>query len=301
MKELSQFVTQNIWVNKLIWSIILLVLLMLVMRLVNQALHNVITDTNRFYKVRKILYYIASAFYIICMLFVWLEVAGTFTTYIGLLSAGIAVALKDVFSNIVAWLFIMLRRPFTVGDRISINGQSGDVIDVRLFQFSLIQVSTSGKGEQSTGCIVDIPNHYVFIYPVINSVKGFQYIWNEIEIELTLESNWQKAKTLFETIVNKHTLHFTEEAEQEVRQAARKYMIYYNKFTPIIYTDVSRTGIVLTMRYLCAPKDKRQTRNDIWEDVLRLTEEHWDIDLAYPTSRVVNNYKMVNPNEEVKV
>lgn len=300
MKEIWQYITHNIWVNKLIWSLVLLVLLIVVTRLINRALHNVITDTNRFYTVRKSVYYVATAFYIICMLFVWLEVAGAFTTYIGLLSAGIAVALKDVFSNIVAWLFIVLRRPFSVGDRITINGQSGDVIDVRLFQFSLIQVSGVGDGEQSTGCIVDIPNHYVFVYPVVNAVKGFQYIWNEIDIELTLESNWQKAKSLFEEIVNKHALHFAEEAEQEVKQATRKYLIYYNKYTPIVYTDVSRHGIVLTMRYLCAPKDKRQTRNDIWEDVLRISEEHWDIDLAYPTSRVVNNYKMTNPNEEVR-
>lgn len=288
MNRFLDFLSKNIVINKTFWSIILLVIIIIIIQLVNNALHNLIEDSNKFYRVRKSTYYVASFFYILIIFFIWFDVAGAFTTYIGLLSAGIAVALKDIFSNIAAWFFIMIKRPFRVGDRVLIHGKRGDVIDVRLFQFSLIEVNEPNDGEQSTGCIVDIPNHYIFLYPIVNAVKGFEYIWNEIKIELTFESDWKTAKKEFEKIVNKHALHFTDEAEEKVKQASRKFMIYYNTFTPIVYTDVSESGVVLTMRYLCAPKDKRTTRNDIWEEILDFINSREDIELAYPTRRIVN-------------
>jgi len=87
-------------------------------------------------------------------------------------------------------------------------------------------------------------------------------------------------------IVNKHTVHLTKEAKTEVREAARKYMIQYNKLTPIVYIDVKESGVELAIRYLCTPKQRRTTTNLIWEDILRLTRENDNINLAYPTMRI---------------
>jgi len=60
-------------------------------------------------------------------------------TYLGLLSAGIAIALKDIVSNFAGWFFIISWRPFSVGDRIQIGNYAGDVIDTRVFQYCLYQ------------------------------------------------------------------------------------------------------------------------------------------------------------------
>lgn len=287
IKEIFQYMQENIWARKLIVSGLGLILAILLINMINRALYSKIGETNRFYMARKRTYYIVTILYIVLMFFVWFELAGAFTTYAGLLSAGIAIALKDLFSNMAAWLFIMFKRPFSVGDRILINGKRGDVIDVRIFQFSLIELNEPADGEQSTGRMVDIPNHYVFLYPVVNYVKGFKYIWNEIKIEITFESDWKKMKKELEKIVDRHTLHFTGNAEKEIRAAARKYMIYFNNLTPIVYTDVRSSGVQLTLRYLCEPKTKRQTVNDIWEDILKVIAQNDDINLAYPTHRIV--------------
>lgn len=120
----------------------------------------------------------------------------SFSTYLGLLSAGLAIALKDLVINIAAWGFILTRRPFEVGDRIEIGQISGDVIDQRIFQFTLMEIGNWVKGDQSTGRIIHIPNQQVFTMPLANYNKGFQYIWNELNIVVTFESNWEKAKKL---------------------------------------------------------------------------------------------------------
>lgn len=287
MEEIILFIQRNHWTRKIIITVLGFILTVFLTKFINNVFFRTTSNSNKFYTLRKRTYYAMSILYIVSMIFVWLEMAGSFSTYMGLLSAGVAIALKDIFSNMAGWLFIILRRPFSVGERILIDGYRGDVIDIRIFQFSLIEINEPDDGEQSTGRIVEIPNNFVFLYPVVNYVKGFKYIWNEIKVEITFESDWKKAKRELEKIVERHTMHFTGKAKKEIEEAARKYMIYYNKFTPIVYTDVRASGVLLTMRYLCAPKDKRNTINDIWEDILNLINSSEDIDLAYPTKRVV--------------
>ena len=138
---------------------------------------------------------------------VWLSEFKELGTFLGLLSAGIAVALKDPIINFVGWLFIILRRPFTLGDRIQILGHSSDVIDIRLFQFTLMEIGNWVEADQSTGRIIHVPNGKVFVDTVASYNKGFHYIWNEMPVMITFESNWEKAKNILSVIAKKHAEH----------------------------------------------------------------------------------------------
>jgi small-conductance mechanosensitive channel len=73
------------------------------------------------------------------------------STFLGLVAAGIAVALKDPLTNLAGWLFILWRRPFTAGDRVQIGEHKGDVIDLRLFRFTLLEIGNWVHADQSTG------------------------------------------------------------------------------------------------------------------------------------------------------
>ena len=61
---------------------------------------------------------------------IWLETIGNLGTFLGLLTAGLAIALKDLVTNLAGWAFILLRHPFRVGDRIQIGEHKGDVVDI---------------------------------------------------------------------------------------------------------------------------------------------------------------------------
>ena len=78
-------------------------------------------------------------------------------------------------------------------------------------------------------------------------------------------------------------------------RAAGRFPIYFRKLNPIVYTTVKDSGVLLTMRYLVAPKDRRGIRQGMWEDTLREFANHSDIDLAYPTIRRYNNFLESNP------
>lgn len=226
---------------------------------------------------------------------IWFQQFESLATFLGLLSAGLAIALKDPIINFAGWLFILVRRPFDVGDRIQIGDNSGDIIDIRFFQFTINEIGQWVDADQSTGRIIHIPNGKVFTESQTNYDQGFSHIWNEIGVMITFESNWKKAKLLLEKIVARHCAHFTKEAEHKLLEASKKFMIYYSSLDPIIYTAVKDSGIMLSMRYLCIPTKRRTTEDAIWNNVLEEFEKCNDIDFAYPTQRVYYNLKEGKP------
>jgi small-conductance mechanosensitive channel len=216
---------------------------------------------------------------------VWFNGFQDIATFLGLLSAGLAIALGDLVTNVVAWVFILWRRPFEVGDRIQIGAHAGDVIDQRIFQFTLMEIGNWVEADQSTGRIVHIPNGKVF-KEVLANYTLLEYIWNEIPVAVTFESNWQKAKAILQAIADEHTDNLSQSAKQNFERAARKFMIVQPKLTPIVYTSVKDHGVLLTIRYLCQPRRRRGSSHAIWEAILQAFNQRIDIELAYPTQRL---------------
>jgi len=279
-KEIVLSIKNNPIYFKIFYSIAITVLILLITKLIKSIIYRKVNDSVKYYSIKQVINYIVGILIIVLNFIIWLDSVSNVATYIGLLSAGIAIALKEVFTNIAGWILLEFRKPFEVSHRIMIGEQKGDVIDKRLFHFTLMEVSSFEDGEQSTGRIIDIPNSFVFTYAIVNYTKGFEYIWNEIKILLSFESNWRKAKENLLNIANKDTDITTEKVSKQIKNASKKYMIQYNKFTPIVYMDVKENGIQLTLRYLCEPKRRRITSNKIWEDVLDMVEQFSDIRLA---------------------
>jgi small-conductance mechanosensitive channel len=274
---------------KIIESLISIILIIGIQRLIRRFWISKIEDIKVRYQWQKISLYLAVFLVIILLSNVWLQLFGSVGTFLGLVSAGIAIALKDPLVNMVAWFFILIRQPFKVGDRIQIGKNSGDVIDIRLFQFSINEIGNWVDADQSTGRIIHIPNGIVFTEPQANYTAGFQYIWNEIPILITFESDWKKAKQILTDIVNHHGVMLSNEAENQIKEAAKRFLIFYSKLTPIVYTTVKDSGVMLTLRYMCNPRERRLTSEKIWEDILDRFSKCNDIDFAYPTQRFYNN------------
>ena len=207
-------------------------------------------------------------------------------TYLGLLSAGIAIALKDPISNLFGWLYLLWQKPFEVGDRIQIGNVIGDVIDQRIFSFLLIEVGNWVNAEQSTGRVVYLPNSKVFIEPVFSFNAGIGgYIWNELPLLVTFESNWAKAKEELQSILDNHV--WKSDADLKKQQKNEKFLIHTPASTPIVYTSITDSGILLTMRFLCKPRNRRAKSEIVWEATLAMVNENADIQIAYPTQRIV--------------
>jgi len=273
----------------LLVTIVVIAGLWILERLVLAVVYRRVTDPWTRYRWRKTITYLTLTIGVLVIGREWLEGFKSLATFLGLVSAGIAIALKDPLTNLAGWAFIVWRRPFEVGDRIEIAKHKGDVIDIRLFQFTLNEIGVWVDADQSTGRIVHIPNQQVFTEPVANYDKGFKYIWNEVPVLVTYESNWKKAKEILTAIAFKHAEHLTAEAERDLLAASQQFLINYKKLTPIVYTSSSASGILLTIRYLIEPRRRRGTVSAIWDDILTEFGNAKDIDLAYHTVRSFSN------------
>lgn len=245
-------------------------------------------DAHDRYQWRKTTTYIYYFILVVALSLIWLGDTTNWATYLGLVSAGLAIALSDPISNVAGWVFIFWRRPFQVGERIQIGEHAGDVIDARIFQFTLLEIGNWVDADQSTGRMIHIPNRKVFTDPIANYSKGFQFIWNELAVLITFESDWRKAKSILQAIISKHEEDFRQDVEDQLQRTAQEYLIYTPTTTPIVYTDVKDSGVMLTIRYLCKPHARRSTSEVIWEEILGAFEGHEDINLAYPTTRFYN-------------
>ncbi|MGB3765612.1 MAG: mechanosensitive ion channel family protein [Phormidesmis sp.] len=250
-------------------------------RLINRQ----IKDPRQSYRWRKWIGYVCYGLYGFALILLWLPNIQGLSTFLGLFAAGLAVVLRDPLVNLVGWLFILWRQPFRMGDRIQTGDHAGDVIDIGVFQFTLMEIGNWVDTDQSTGRIIHLPNGWVFRDAIANYSQGFKYIWHEIPVLITFESDWEKAKAILFTQVNNHAEHLSGSAEEHLRRAGHKYMISYSKLTPTVYTTVRESGILLTMRYLCEPRRRRGSEQVVWESVLREFAKNDDISLAYPTQR----------------
>lgn len=280
---------QNHIQNRIFYSLLVFLIIGLIRFILLRVINKRIQDVKFKYYWQNAIKYSASVVVIILIVAIWLNEIKSVALTLGLLSAGLAVALKDPIVNMAGWLFILIRKPFTVGDRIQIGDHAGDVIDIRVFQFTLNEIGNWVDADQSTGRVIHIPNGKIFMEAQANYSQGFSHLWNEISVLITFESNWTKAKEILMKIVEKNTAHLTESAKKNLMEASRKFMIFYTTLSPNVYTKVKDSGVLLTMRYICEPKKRRFTEHQIWEDVLTEFAKYRDIDFAYPTQRFFYN------------
>ncbi len=274
---------------KLIETALIALALMVLRQVVLRAVDRNVEDQSLRYRWSKATGYVSFVLGVLLIVPVWVTQDLHLSTFLGLVSAGVAIALKDLLADLAGWIFILWRRPFDLGDRIQIGDHAGDVVDRRIFAITIMEIGNWVDADQTTGRMVHVPNSMVFTQPVANYTATFPFLWNEIPVLVTFESNWRKAKSILEEIVNTQALETSRAAERQLRQAAQRYYIYYSKLTPIVYTSVEDSGVLLTARYLTDPRQRRGTAEAIWEAVLDAFAEAPDVDLAYPTQRAFLN------------
>jgi len=265
---------------------------LLLRRLVN--VH--VKTAARRYSLRKTINYTLGLLALFALILIWTTGGGTgLAAYLGIVSAGLAIALADPLTNLAGWIFILVRKPFGVGDRVQVGTHAGDVIDLRVFQFSMVEIGNWVEADQSTGRVIHVPNGWIFKHPVANYTQDFNFIWDEIPVTVTFESDWRRAKEILEEVASTHSSIRSEQAQEEIRKATKKYHILYQHLTPIVWTSVVDNGVTLTLRYLCAPRARRSTATSMWEDILTAFGAETSVDFAYPTTRFYDNPREGKP------
>lgn len=231
-----------------------------------------VNDKKKFFRNRKIRIILTVVSFILVFL-LWGEKLSGLITLISFISAGLTIAIREIIFNFFAGMYININRPFEIEDRIEIDDVMGDVISKHALGFEILEIGKRVYGEQSTGRIIHIPNSYIFTKTLKNYTKVFKYIWDEIKVDITLESDIKKTEEiLYEILFDNEILkEIPKKMEDAVDEAILEYRIYYNNLDPIIYIKIERAHIEMYLRYLVHPKKARDVRNEI---NMRIMEEY---------------------------
>ena len=290
MKDLTKWIKDLTGIppeiqEKIFASLIAITVIWLLHKVIIMILSRWKLDEQGRYRWRKNLNYASYILAIIVIGQVWVHQFSSLTTFLGLVSAGLAIALKDPILNLFGWAFILWRKPFNVGDRIQIDEHAGDVIDLRPFQFVLIEIGNWVDADQHTGRSILVPNSWIFNHPLANYNHELAFIFHEMPVLLTFESDWKKAKGILEEIVMRLYGDLVKDAERGLARAKEKYLIPEYKLPPSVITQVKDSGVQLTLRFLCEARSRRTTEMKVWEEVLEAFAEEEGIGFAYPTVR----------------
>ena len=279
------FTAPDQWQNRLAVTVAVIVVAIIIRFVVLQFVKRRVDDPEIWYRTQKASSYGGTFIVLLVATFVWFQVSNV-GAWIGVVSAGIAIALADVLRNFVGWGYILLRRPFKIGDRIEINGQAGDVVDVRSQRFSMLEIKGWVDADQSTGRIIQIPNGLLFSMPLANYTEGFPFIWHEIPMLVTFESDWKRAEAMMDEVLAEHAPSMaSDEARKATREAATEYRIRFTHLTPTSYVTVKDSGVMVTGRLIIPVRSRRHIENTMWRGLLERIEKEPSVELAYPTVR----------------
>ena len=267
----DKLLTLNIeeeYVMLFVFTILTILIKRLVMFILKKLFIMVNNSNKTQYKLIQFFNILATICELLIIYLLWDSYIKGIITLITFISTAIALSLKDIIFNLFSGIYIKVNKPFILEDRIEINGYKGDVINIGTYSFELLEISDE-YGNQSTGVVLELPNSIIFSHPIKNYIKGFSYIWDEIDISLELDSNLEECKNILYKIVSSTTL--LKGAPNKMKKELKKninYRMYFNKFDPVIYTEVVGNKILLNIRYLVDPKKSRIVKSHIWNEVL---------------------------------
>jgi small-conductance mechanosensitive channel len=198
----------------------------------------------------------------------------------GLVAAAFTISIQDVAKNLMGGLVIMFNSIYKVGDRIEIAGKKGDVIDINLLHTTIMEMSEWVSSDQHTGRLSSLPNFLVLSNAVNNYTKDFSFVWDEITLPISYDSDWRAAESLIMDIVIQETHMMKEYAEEEISHMQRKYYILKSSTDPGIFFKLTDNWIELTARYVAPARQRRILRTKISRRILEEIQRSEGIRIA---------------------
>ena len=156
------------------------------------------------------------------MVIIWMTEIRNFALSIAALGVAIVLASKELIVCGLGGVYRLTNHLFDVGDRIEIDGQRGDVIDVNFFSTRLMEIGPEKKTHQYTGRAFVIPNSLYLTKMVVNESYAGEMVVHVFEVPISKSKNWIKAEALLLKIAQEQCLDFIEISKKAMKKLAEK-------------------------------------------------------------------------------
>ncbi|WP_445475820.1 mechanosensitive ion channel family protein [Methanococcoides methylutens] len=269
---------------KILHSVLILLVFYVIKVIIEDIVKVKIHDSKERYTFRKAVSIIITFLVLASLFAVWFkETTGLIVAY-GILSAGIAIALQDLLKSIAGGIIIFVSRPFRAGDRIEVENIIGDVLDIKTFSTTLMEIHEWVDGDQYTGRIVQLPNSFILSGTVKNYTKDFSFIWDELQIMLIYGSNWKKAEEIAIRVAKESLYGFEDSAKKELLKMGEKYFITTYDVESKLYIKIQDNWIDMRLRYVADPRQRRKIKGMLVQKLLEAFDQEEDINVGTATS-----------------
>jgi small-conductance mechanosensitive channel len=248
-------------------------------RLIRSRIH----DFREQYRRRQILNTLLAVGVVIAILILWARLLPNTSTFLGLIGAGLAIALCDPLLSVAARLSIFFGHIYTGGDRIEINHMTGDVIDVGFFYTRLMEIGNWIGGDMVTGRTVQFSNSAIYGGPIFNYTQYFPYIWDELRLPVTFDTNLKMASEILLQTGQEYTRNFLKDAGEQLEQMRAYFLVPSVELEPTVFMKVTSNWVELALRYVVDPKQRRNASNFIFREVFERIRRRDDIAVASET------------------
>jgi small-conductance mechanosensitive channel len=158
----------------------------------------------------------------------------------------------------------------------------------------MMEIGNWISADQYSGRIVQFPNAKVVGNAVFNYTQNFEYLWDEVQLNITYDSNLSAATEILTSAGRKYTEDFLKGAQEQLEQMRRYFLVANFELEPQVFIKVTTNWVGLTMRYVVAPKKRRAASSFLYREVLHEIQQRNDITMGTDTMEVT-----VRPSEQL--
>jgi small-conductance mechanosensitive channel len=200
------------------------------------------------------------------------------------MSAGLAFALQQVITSIAGYFVILRGRTFTVGDRITMGGVRGDVLQLGFIQTTIMEMGEPPsvqsadpavwvRSRQFTGRIVTVSNSRIFSEPVFNYTRDFPYIWEEMTLPIGYQADRDRAERILLEAARNHAVDPQGIAEDAMRRIQERFSVGNAEMAPRVFFRMTDNWLELTVRFLTPTHGVRNIKDAMSREIVVALDE----------------------------
>ena len=218
---------------------------------------------------------------------IWLPTGNNLAIALGILGAGLAIASQEMIGSLAAGLNIWLGNIYRIGDRVRVGEVVGDVMDISLLRTTVMELGEWVKADQYTGRVVTVANREVWTNPVYNYTQHWGYLWDEITLPITYQSDWQRAADIMLEHGQTYTEELQADAEAKLSRMIDRYPLKETKVEPTLYLAMTDNWIELTLRFVVDAQERRRVKDRLHQELLQHFQAEEKITVASTTIEIV--------------
>ncbi len=203
-------------------------------------------------------------------------------TFAGFVTAGIAVGLQAVLLSIAAYFFLIGRYGIRVGERVSVAGVTGDVVDIGLVRLYIMELAASGGDLYPTGRIAVFSNSVFFQagVPFYKQIPGTDYTWHEVAVPIVAGSNYKSVEEKILQAVNSVYDGYRKDIERQHTDVERRIDIYMQAPNPEPQLRFTDKGLEFRVRYPVELRKASSIDDEVTQRVLEVVNGEQDLKAA---------------------